>query len=149
MQLLYQKLYQSLDFTNVSVKEYLPDLVDEIISNFPNNQIVQTKKHVDDFILDIKRLQPLGIIINELLTTIMKYAFKGRNRGSITVSAANTEGHIIISVQDDGIGMPDSFSFENSTGFGLQLIYALAQQLEGRIRIERGNGARVVLEFDM
>jgi two-component sensor histidine kinase len=67
----------------------------------------------------------------------------------ISVSATKINNHIIVSVQDDGIGVPESVSFENSTGFGLQLIYALAQQLEGSIRIERGNGARVVLEFDM
>jgi two-component sensor histidine kinase len=78
----------------------------------------------------------------------MKYAFKGRDNGLITVSATNADGHITISVQDDGIGTPESVSFENSTGFGLQLIYGLTQQLNGTIHIERGNGTKVVLEFD-
>ncbi len=134
---------------NVSMQDYLPTLVDEIIRNFPNRQIVKVEKYMDDFILDAKRIQSLSIIINELLTNVMKYAFVGRNKGLITVSAINDNDHIIISVQDDGNGMPESVSFENSTGFGLQLVHALTQQLNGVIRIERRNGTKVVLEFAM
>jgi two-component sensor histidine kinase len=79
----------------------------------------------------------------------MKYAFKERDSGLISVSATKVDGHVTISVQDDGSGIPESVSFENSTGFGLQLVYALTQQLNGMIRIERGNGTKVVLEFDV
>ena len=147
MGILYDKLYRSADFTELSVKDYLPPLIDEIIINFPNSNMVKIEKRVEDFLLDSKRLQPLGIIINELLTNIMKYAFKGRESGLITVSATNTAGKVVISVQDDGNGMPESVSFDNSTSFGLQLVEALTQQLKGTIRIERGSGTRIVLEF--
>ena len=102
----------------------------------------------DDFSLDAKRLQSLGIIINELLTNIMKYAFKGRKRGLIVATATNVGGHITCSVKDDGNGMPESVSFETSAGFGLQLVQALTQQLEGTIRIERNNGTRFIIEFE-
>jgi len=148
MGLLYDKLYKASDFTNLSVKEYLPALVDEVIANFPNANNVKVEIFADDFVLDAKRLQPLGLIINELLTNIMKYAFYGREAGLITVSATNVAGHISISVQDDGIGMPESVSFENSSGFGLQLVHALTQQLKGTTRIERNSGTKIELEFD-
>jgi len=148
MGLLYDKLYKASDFTNLSVKEYLPALVDEVIANFPNANNVKVEILADDFVLDAKRLQPLGLIINELLTNIMKYAFYGREAGLITVSATNVAGHISISVQDDGIGMPESVSFENSSGFGLQLVHALTQQLKGTTRIERNSGTKIELEFD-
>ena len=145
---LYDKLYRSADFSELSVKDYLPDLIDEIISNFPNSTMVKVEKCIEDFPLDAKRLQPLGIIINELLTNVMKYAFKGRKSGLVTVSATNVRGHITFSVHDDGNGMPESVSFETSAGFGLQLVQALTQQLEGTIRIERNNGTKFVIEFD-
>ena len=149
MSILYDKLYRSQDYTELSVNNYLSSILEEVVANFPNSQMVKVEKDIQDFVLDVKRLQSLGIMMNELLTNIMKYAFTGKEQGLISVSATKFNNHIIVSVQDDGIGVPESVSFENSTGFGLQLIYALAQQLEGSIRIERGNGARVVLEFDM
>jgi PAS domain S-box-containing protein len=148
MGILYDSLYRTAGFTELSVKEYLPDLVDEITGNFPNSSMVKVNKHVEDLILDAKRLQPLGIIVNELLTNIMKYAFVGRERGVVDISATNTGGHIAIAVRDNGGGMPESVSFEKSTGFGLQLVYALTQQLNGTIRIERGNGTNIILEFE-
>jgi len=149
MSILYDKLYQSADFTELSLKDYLFSLVDDVLENFPNYQFVKVEKHIDDFLLDAKRLQPLGIIINELLTNIMKYAFTGKESGLIIVRASSSEGHVAISVQDDGNGIPESVSFENSTGFGLQLVHALTGQLEGTIRIERENGTKVVLEFPL
>jgi two-component sensor histidine kinase len=147
MALLYDRLYRSPDFTRLSVKDYLPALIDEIMCNFPNSTMVKVDKLIQDFILDARRLQPLGIIINEIITNIMKYAFVGRKSGLITVSAIIAEGHVAISVADNGNGIPESVSFENSTGFGLQLIHGLSRQLKGIIRIERGNGTRILLEF--
>ena len=149
MRILYDKLYCSDNFNELSIKDYLPSLIDEIISNFPNSQIVKVEKSIQDITLDAKHLQPLGIIINELLTNIMKYAFKERASGLISVYATKFKGHVAISVQDDGKSIPESVSFENSTGFGLQLVHALTQQLEGAIRIERENGTKVVLEFEI
>lgn len=147
MTILYDKLYRSSDFKEVSLKEYLLVLIDEIVNNFPNSKMVKIDKHIEDIMLDSKRLQPLGIIINELLTNIMKYAFLGKTAGLITVQAINQNGYIRLSVQDDGNGMPESVSFENSSGFGLQLIKHLTAQLSGTIQIIRGVGTKVVLEF--
>ncbi len=148
MMVLYDKLYRSADYRELSVKEYLPSLVDEIISNFPNKQIVKIEKNIDDFILSAGTLFPLGIILNELLTNIMKYAFVGRDSGIITVEASRNDNRTHIVIQDNGVGIPDSVNFENSKGFGLELISMLVQQLSGRIRIDRIDGTRFVLEFN-
>jgi len=149
MGILYDKLYCAVDFMEVSVKEYLIELASEVVTNFPNSQNVKIKENLEEFMLDAKRVQSVGIIINELLTNIMKYAFKGRESGLIVVSATKTDDHVAISVEDDGIGMPETITFENSTGFGLQLVQALTQQLNGTIRMERGNGTKILLEFDV
>jgi len=133
---------------NMSATDYLPDLIDDIVRNFPNSKTVTVEKHIQDFVLHAKQQQPLGIIINELLTNIMKYAFAGSGGGNICVSASNTDGHVVIIVQDDGIGMPESLTFENTTGFGLMLVKVLTEQLDGTVRMEQLNGTKVVLEFD-
>ncbi len=148
MSILYDKLYQANDVTQLSLKDYLPVLVKEIIANFPNNKSVEVEVLVDDFVLGAKRLQALGILVNELITNTMKYAFIEGESGFIFVSATSANGHVTICVQDDGKGIPESVSFENSTGFGLQLVQALTQQLDGTIQIERGNGTKFVLKFE-
>ncbi len=147
MMLLYDKLYQSADFTEIPVAQYLLSLIDEILSNFPNRKMVKIEKNIGDFVLSVKKLQPLGIIINELLTNIMKYAFIGKKEGRIAISVTCREDLVSIVIEDNGNGMPESVDFENSTGFGLVLVGGLTRQLEGTIRIVRMNGTRIILEF--
>ncbi len=147
MEVLYDKLFRSVGFSDVSVAQYLQALVDAFLSNFPGHETVTVEKQFDDFILDARRLQPLGIIINELLTNVMKYAFKGRGEGHLLVSATLASGLATFVVEDNGNGIPDSVDLGKSTGFGLMLVHELTQQLGGSIRIERGGGTRIVLEL--
>jgi len=147
MMVLYDKLYRSSDIAAVSLKDYLPALVEEIVGNFPNKTIVQIETSIGDIELSPKSLQPLGIIVNELLTNTMKYAFRDKACGVIRVSATLLGEKVALEIQDNGIGMPENIDFKNSTGFGMMLIDNLAQQLKGEVRIERGSGTRVILEF--
>jgi PAS domain S-box-containing protein len=148
MMVLYDKLYRSADFEKMPIAEYLPALVDEILANFPERMTVKIEKQIDDFILDVNILQPLGIIINELLTNTMKYAFKGRKDCLITISAKLSGRNISIIIQDNGKGLPESFDPDKPGGFGMQLVSILTEQIGGHIRIERGEGTKFVLEFD-
>ena len=148
MLLLYNKLYQSAGFSELSIAKYLPSLADEIVSNFPNCESVRVDKKVEDFILDAKTLQVIGIIVNELFTNIMKYAFSGRGDGLITLSASKRERTVSVVIADNGNGMPESVNFDNSTGFGLVLVGSLTRQLNGRIRIVRNKGTAIILEFE-
>ncbi len=147
MMFLYDKLYLASSGDNISVKEYLSSLVDEIVANFPNSPSVKIGKKIDDFTLNVKTAQTLGVIINELLTNIMKYAFTGRTEGLIKVSALIKDNLVSVTVEDNGSGLPVSVDFENSTGFGLKLIGMMVKQINGAIRIERVNGTRIILEF--
>ena len=149
MMVLYDKLYCADNFDNLSFGEYLSSLVDEIIENFPNKEIVKVEKNIVDFPLDAKRISNLGLIINELITNIMKYAFTGRQSGIITLSAAAVDNRIKISIQDNGIGMPESIDIDNSIGFGLQLVDMMSKSLNGTIKIERNNGTKFILEFKL
>ena len=148
MMVLYDSLYQSASFNELPVLRYFPDLVDRIVANFPTNGRVRVEKEFDDFILDAKRLQVLGIVVNELLTNCMKYSFEGRAEGLIRVSARLAGNRVSFEVRDDGVGLPESIDFDNTTGFGLNLVRLLTRQLEGSLRLERGGGTRIILEFD-
>ncbi|HPS85577.1 MAG TPA: PAS domain S-box protein [Spirochaetota bacterium] len=149
MLVLYDKLYRSDDFRDLSLKEYLPSLIDEISANFIMIEQVKIEKHIQDFNVDAKTLFPLGIIVNEIITNAMKYAFTGRDRGLIAVFASMNDNHVVISIADDGNGIPETVDIEHSTGFGLSLISMLTQQIGGSVRIERMNGTKFIIEFDV
>lgn len=147
MAVLYDRLYQSPNYNDIPVKEYLLSIIDKVISNFPNSTSVKCETEIDELILDAKRAQSIGIIFNELLTNIMKYAFTGRDNNLIKISASMRNNHIILTVYDNGKGLPESVDFENSNGLGLRLIGMLIKQLGGLIRVERGGGTRIEIDF--
>jgi PAS domain S-box-containing protein len=149
MMLLYDKLYRSQAAQEVRASDYLGDLMDSLIATFPFSASVEVGKSFDDSVLDAKRLSTLGIITNELVTNIMKYAFAGREGGRIDLSLRREGQDMRLEVADDGVGMPEGVDSASTTGFGLTLVDMLAAQLKGRMRIERGKGTRVVLEFPL
>ncbi|MCX5814687.1 MAG: ATP-binding protein [Proteobacteria bacterium] len=149
MMILYDKLYRSADFREISAKEYLTSLIDEIAINFPNRDMVTIEKQIDDIILDAKILSPAGIILNELLTNAMKHAFIGRENGKISVSLSFKDNHATLMIQDNGVGIPESIDITASTGFGMQLVGILTEQLEGSMTIEREKGTKFILEFEI
>jgi len=147
MMVLYDKLYRSDGFQELPVNEYLPVLVTEIISNFSNRDIVKIDNMIDEFVIDTETLFALGIIINEIITNIMKYAFTGRENGLITIIASSIDGRHTIVIGDNGSGMPEEIDFTNSSSFGLQLINTLVKQIKGTIRMERSEGTRFIIDF--
>lgn len=148
MMLLYNKIYNSPDIKDISISEYLPELADKIVSNFPYSNSIRIEYNIQQIVICSRKVQPLGIIVNELLTNIMKYAFKDRNNGLITISVSLNNTCVTLIITDDGNGMPESVTFEDSPGFGLFLINSLVKQLEGTIQIERENGTRIIIDFE-
>ncbi len=148
MHLLYNKLYQETSFSEISIREYLEPLVKEIADLFPNREIVKFKTQIDDFKLHKAVLSTLGLIVNELITNAMKYAFTGRNEGLITVSALKKDGHVILTIGDNGIGMPESIDFESTDSFGLNLLSLLARKIDGTIRLVNEPGIKFIIEFE-
>jgi len=148
MSVLYDKLYRSEHTASVSLKEYFPDLIYEIVGIFPQKKSVKIKTDIEDIVLDAKILSILGILVNEIITNSMKYAFAGRSDGVITVTASKKGDRIEIIISDNGSGIPENVTFENTTGFGMQLVGMLTEQLNGSIKIERGEGTKFVLEFE-
>ena len=149
MKVLYDKLLLTEDYQTTSVKEYLDNLIDDIRSFFPVNLHLVIKKDIDDFQLNSKQLIPIGIIVNEILTNIMKYAFVDKSAGIIEFNLKEHKGNVTISVRDNGIGLPDGFDIEKQKGFGIMLIKMLAQQLNGSFTIVNNNGTKSTLKFSI
>ena len=137
------------DFQDASVKNYVESLATSVVSLFPDLAKVKLNLDVADFKLDPKRLFPLGIIINELLTNIMKHAFTGKKSGAITLSLAKDGSRVTLTIQDNGVGLPSGFDIGASKGFGLTLVRMLSQQLGGLFAIEKHKGTSCRVEFDI
>jgi len=91
--------------------------------------------------LPIDAAIPCGLIVNELISNALKHAFPGHRGGRILVSFAQEAGsQAVLTVEDNGVGLPEDFSFERSETLGVQLVSMLAGQLGGRVRVERQCG---------
>lgn len=149
MIILYDKLYCSENYRELSVKDYIETLTEEIICNFPNRSIINLEKNIEDFILNVAFLAPLGIIINELLTNIMKHAFSGQDSGVITISLSLKGNTANLVINDNGKGLPEDVKLNGDTGFGLNLVAMLMEQIGGNMKIERDNGTTFILQFNI
>ena len=149
MSVLYDNLLIRHEYEATSIKHYIERLIDSVVAVFPTDQRITVKKQIADFPLEPARLFPIGIIINELLTNVMKYAFAGRDAGSITIALQTVHDHAILTVQDDGNGLPENYDVSTSKGFGHALVSMLAEQLGGRFSIESDDGTTSILEFDL
>jgi PAS domain S-box-containing protein len=148
MMVLYDKLYRSTHFKNISSQEFLSSLVDEIMSIFPRHTRVNVIKNFQRFDLPEKKISALGIIIGELLTNAMKYAYQGRENGSLTITSHLEERVIRFVIKDDGNGLPKNFDIETSGGFGLKLVHMLASQLDGKVCFRNAKqGSEFIIEF--
>jgi PAS domain S-box-containing protein len=149
MRILYDKLLITEDYRDISVKNYIESLADAVLALFPDRAKIKLKKQIADFQLDPKQLFPLGLIINELITNKMKYAFIDREAGLITISLKNAAKHVTLDIRDNGNKLPAGFDMDKTKGFGLMLVKMLSQQLDGSFSIAKQAGTRCTVEFNM
>jgi PAS domain S-box-containing protein len=136
MALVHQRLYESRDLSHLNLKEYIDDLVSLIKRSHlvSSDQITFTTKGEDINVL-IDTAIPVGLIINELITNALKYAFPGNRRGEIKITLFRTEkNELVIEVSDNGAGLPKGFDLQKDSHLGIGLVIDLVEhQLQGKI----------------
>lgn len=143
MGILHQKLYQGENLAIIEMQDYFRNLSDNLLDTFDASETVQVNCEMVPLELDIDTAVPIGLIINELMTNSLKYAFPQGQEGGIQISlAAAEENYLQLTYADNGIGKPVS-SPSTGTGFGTQLISLLTRQLEGTMQEEQGQGTKV------
>ena len=138
------------EYKEGSVKSYIEDLVGSLRNLFSSSTKVTIDTRIEDFNLSSKTLFALGIIVNELITNAMKYAFDEKSGGSIQVFLLKKESHVRLTIQDNGRGLPEDFALEEAKGFGLTLVKMLCQQVGGSYLIENREetgGTKSILKF--
>jgi PAS domain S-box-containing protein len=150
MALLQEKLYQSKDLSHLDLKDYVKDIVNNLLINFQTGY-GKISLHLDlqSVIVNIDTAMPCGLLINELVSNALKYAFPGGRHGTISIFLSSTEDSgIELRVADDGVGLPPELDVWNTDSLGLKLVLNLAQnQLQGKLAVRRDQGTEFRLLF--
>jgi two-component sensor histidine kinase len=151
MAIIHQTLYQSKDFARVDFHAFLESFVPTLIQSYSiHPEEIFLDFHVNEVRLPIDAAIPCGLIVNELISNALKHAFPDGRRGTITIEFLQQAGdHVTLSVEDDGVGVPEDFSFENSETLGIQLVYMLAGQLGGEVAVQHSPLTKFVVRFPL
>ena len=150
MAMIHQNLYQDANLLGVGVRDYLDKLLSHLIAsyNVEKDRIrIKTKIEIDH--LDVDTIVPLALIINELISNSLKYAFGDGRRGEIDVYMGREDNHILVEVSDNGKGLPKDFSITDSPNFGYKLINILAERLGATLTAVSDNGTQVSLSIPL
>jgi PAS domain S-box-containing protein len=150
MRMIYEKLLLlNQNYHELSVKSYLEDLIDSYKALFPEDKYIRIEKRIEDYNMEVKRLFSIGVIVNELLTDVLKYSFNDRDSGVVKVNLSfkNKKGTLVI--EDNGVGLPTGFELEKNTGFGLKLVRMMSEQMGGQFSIQSNQGTRSEVSFRM
>ena len=148
MSLIHQKLYQNEQFTEVDSKDYIENLCLSLFNSYNvESERINLETHIESIQLDVDTMIPIGLILNELITNALKYAFSRQTEGTVQVVLQNKNAHLHLSVKDNGIGLPQTFDENRSTSMGYQLINDFVRKLRGTLEINSQNGTHVSIEF--
>ncbi len=147
MSLLHQSLYSNTDLNHVNVKEYMTDLIQAIVTDYPLENELEIELNIEDVQLDVDSIVPLGLVTNELITNAMKYAFKDHNQPKLSCSLEQEDQLIRLVVKDNGPGFPFRSLPKQSDSLGMQLIRTFGNQLNAKVEIDSFKGAEMRLTF--
>lgn len=150
MALVHEKLYQSKDIDKIDIRDYITDLSASIFQSYQINPgRITFYMNIDNILLNIDQAIPCGLIINELMTNSIKYAFPEENTGKIRVEFHKGGDKMFeLTVGDNGIGFQEKIDFRKTRSLGLHLVTILAEkQLHGQITLDQSNGTEFKIKF--
>ena len=149
MALVHQKLYQSKDFSQIDFSEYLKQLSLHLLNVFKNkSDSIDIQVKSDKVNLSIDLAVPCGLIINELLSNSLKYAFPDTDTGNINVKLSSApDNEITLIISDNGVGFPKEIDFKDTHSLGLQLVNTLVGQIDGSIAMQNHLGTSFIIKF--
>jgi two-component sensor histidine kinase len=146
MSMIHQKLYQEKSLSSIEMKAYFEELANYVINVFDAGDRVEVFFEMESLELDVDTAIPIGLIVNELVTNSLKYAFPNNQKGTVRIGLKKENNQLYLKVSDNGIGKSVKEEFIG-TGFGTKLIQLLTRQLEGKMKLDVENGTQVSFEF--
>ncbi len=147
MGILHQKLYQSEHLAFIEMKNYFENLCENILDSYNETNRIKVNIDMKEIELDVDTAVPIGLIVNELMTNSLKYAFPKGEKGEIELSLKSVDKvNFTLQISDNGVGKHLN-SQAKGTGFGTQLVTLLTRQIEGTLLEENNNGTMILINF--
>jgi PAS domain S-box-containing protein len=147
MALIHEKLYQARDMARVDFAEYVRSLTANLVRSYMSGHNVRVYVDIEGISLGIDTAIPCGLIINELVSNALKYAFPQDERGELHIGMCYDGNAYTLIVADNGVGLPRGFDFRETGTLGLQLVIMLVKQLDGMIDVDTTNGTLIRITF--
>jgi PAS domain S-box-containing protein len=149
MSFIHETIYRTADFGKLEFTEYIKSIAANLIQSYrQQNMQVELITEMEKVHLSLDQAIPCGLIVNELVSNALKYAFKGRNEGKLIIVLIQKSDEVRLEVKDNGVGLPSSFSYEKTDSLGIQLVYALIEQLDATIKVtSEGDGTTFIITF--
>lgn len=149
MSIIHEKLYQSRDLSKIDPRGYIRDIVTGLFQSYEVNAgKIALILNVENVPLGINSAIPCGLIINELVSNSLKYAFTHGRGGEIKIGLRSADGMIELIVADNGVGIPENIDFRKAESWGLRLVKILAEnQLHAEISLDRSKGTEFQIQF--
>ncbi len=148
MSLIHQKLYLSKNISSINMPEYINELVSYLRDSFDTGNKIIFQSTIDPLTLDVSQAVPLGLIINETIVNSIKHAFMKGQKGIINIRLQRDDlDHLVLTISDNGIGLPETFDITKQNSLGFDLIRGLAKQLNGTLDIKSNNGMHITIVF--
>jgi len=149
MAIIHEKLYKSDNLQSISLADYIENLLNYFEKTYALEQKnIQVQTTLENIHLDIDRLVPCGLILNELITNAIKYAFTEKHTGIISVWASLQAGVCILEIKDNGVGLPADFNPQKAKSLGLRLVDGLVKQIKGAWEYKTENGSLFQIRFE-
>jgi PAS domain S-box-containing protein len=167
MALIHEELYKGGELDTLDLSSYIKELAQTLFLTYRlgNTDTSLSMDFEENLFFDMDKAVPLGIIVNELVSNSLKHAFAKRDKGEISIKLCRENigecrndieesknekcksASFILTVSDNGVGIPENLDFENLDSLGFQLIFSLVEQLDGEIELDRNNGTEFTIKF--
>jgi two-component sensor histidine kinase/DNA-binding response OmpR family regulator len=149
MSLVHEKLYQSHNLMDIDMGDYIQNLADHLFQVYlPHSGQIRLEMECEKVPLDINSSVPCGLLLNELISNALRYAFPDGRKGVLKIGLRRgIENMVELRVEDDGVGFPEEFDFRKAETFGFQIVNMLVTQLEATIELDRTRGAAITVMF--
>ncbi len=149
MAIIHENLYQTTNFSSINFSDYLMNLTGNLISSYRiHSGYIELRTDMDKVELILDQAIPCGLLVNELITNALKYAFPNDASGEIFVGLKEKNGRILLEIRDNGVGLPKEFDILSSDTLGLQLVTTLVEQLDGEIKFDSSKGIKYLITFE-
>ena len=162
MALIHEELYKGGGFETLNFSPYIEELADTLFHTYRlgNTDISLNMDLEENIFFDMDIAVPLGMIVNELVSNSLKHAFPDRDKGEIQIKlhreestelesedSESTSTSFILTISDNGVGIPENLDIEDLDSLGMQLVTSLVDQLDGELELKRDNGTEFTIRF--